>query len=337
VSRGGEPMRRRQFIARLGGLALAWPFAARAQQRPAQRLIGMVLNYERDNPEVQSWVAAFHENLKQLGWVDGQNIRIEYRWAGNDSARMAQAAKTLVAMQPELIVSPSSPTTAILLGETSTIPIIFVQIVDPVGQGFVKSLSRPGGNATGLVNLETSMTGKWLELLKQLAPNLTRVAIPFNPVSAPYADLYLNYFKSTAPSLGLEIVPVSVPDLGGFEDFAAAQERQPNSGCIPLPSGFSSSQVTEIAAILLRHRLPAIYVIRAFVEAGGLVSYGNDVIDNYRKAATFVDNILKGAKAADLPVQFPTNFDLAINLKTARTLGLTVPLVLRTAADEVIE
>jgi len=236
-----------------------------------------------------------------------------------------------------VIVSPSSPTTAFLLRETQTIPIVFVQVIDPVAQGFVKSLSRPGGNATGLVNLETSMTGKWVELLKQLMPNLARVAIPFNPVSAPYSNLYLNYFKSTAGSLGVELVPASVPDLAGFEGFAAAQEHEPNTGCIPMPSGFMSGQVTEIAAILLRHRLPALYVIRAFPKAGGLVSYGNDITDNYRKAATFVDSILKGAKPADLPVQFPTNFELVINLKTARTLGLTVPLSLRTAADEVIE
>jgi putative tryptophan/tyrosine transport system substrate-binding protein len=333
-------VRRRDFIALLGGAAVAPSSSLRvhAQQPAGLRRVGMLLNYEAGNPEARVWTTAFQENLATLGWTDGQNIKLEYRWVGsNDATRMLQAAKELVALQPDLIVSPSSPATAALLQETHTTPIVFVQVVDPVGQGFVKSMSRPGGNATGLVNLETSMTGKWVELLKQVMPALARVAVPYNPVASPYAELYLNYFKATAPTLGVEVISASVADLDALEAFLAVQEREPNTGCIPMPSGFISGQTAAIAPMLLRHHLPALYPIRAFAKDGGLLSYGNDITDNYRRAAMFVDRILKGEKPSDLPVQFPTKFELVINLKTAKALGLTVPLSLQAAADEVIE
>jgi putative ABC transport system substrate-binding protein len=330
-------MKRREFIAFVGGAAAAWPLAARAQQQIGQRRIGVMIGYEEGNPEAQTLVAAFREALAQLGWTAGRNIEFEDRWVGTDPTRIDQAAKELVALQPDLIVASSSPSTMSLLHQTRTIPIVFVQVVDPVAQGFVASLSRPGGNATGMVNLETSMTGKWLELLKEVVPRLARVAVPFNPAAAPYADLYLNYFKSTAPPLGVEVIAGPVADLAALETFVAAQAQEPNTGIIPMPSGFVSGHLNEIAAMMARHRLPSLYVIRAYAEAGGLISYGNDITDNFRRAATFVNKILKGEKPSELPVQFPVKFELVVNLKTAKALGLTVPQPLLATADEVIE
>jgi putative ABC transport system substrate-binding protein len=330
-------MGRREFISALGGVAAAWPLAARAQQVSGMRLVGVLLVYNESDQDVQGWLATFRKTLAKLGWTEGQNIKFDYRWVGNDATRMQQRAKELIGLQPDMILSPSSPTTGILLQQTRTIPIVFVNIVDPVGQGFVASLSRPGGNATGLVNLEPSMAGKWIELLKQVVPGLTRVAIPLNPVSAPYADLYLNYFNLTAPSLGVALIPGAVADMAAFDAFVAAQAREPNTGVIPMPSAFSTEHAGEIAALMTRYRLPAIYPVRTFADAGGLMSYGNNVDDNYRGAAIFVDKILKGEKAANLPVQFPTKFNLVINLKTAKALGITVSNSIQLLADEVLE
>jgi putative ABC transport system substrate-binding protein len=330
-------MRRREFIMLLGGVAAAWPLSAPAQQPAGSHRVGLLMNYEEVNPEAQPLLAALREGLAKLGWIEGQNVKFEYRWVGTDSTRMQQAAKELVASQPELIVSSGSPSTAWLLRETHTIPIVFVQVVDPVAQGFAASLSRPGGNATGLANLEVSMAGKWIELLTEVVPHLARVVVPFNPASAPYADLYLNIFRSSAPSFGVDLVSAPVADLDAFEALLAAQAQQLPTALIPMPSGFSTAHVNEIVAMLARHRLPAIYVVRAFAAAGGLMSYGNDILDNYRRAATFVDRILKGEKPSELPVQFPTKFELVINLKAAKMLGLAVPLTLQASADEVIE
>jgi putative ABC transport system substrate-binding protein len=329
-------IRRREFIALLSGAA-AWPLAARAQRPARPRRVGVLVILDQGSPEVQGWFAAFHEALGKLGWTEGQNITFDYRWVAADPTFMQQAARELVASQPDLIVSPSSPTTAALLQQTRTIPIVFFQVVDPVGQGFAASLSRPGGNATGLVNLEASMAGKWIELLKQVAPRMTRAAIPFHTASTPYADIYLSYFKSTAPAFGVEVVAAPAQDLAGFEAAVAAQAREPNTGIFPMPSAFVSTRLSEIAAMMAQHRVPAIYSIRQFATAGGLLSYGNDITDNYRRAATFVDRILKGEKPSELPIQFPVKFELVINLKTARTLGLEIPTTLLATADEVIE
>ena len=328
---------RREFISVLGGAAAAWPLTAQAQQPTSPRRIGVLISYNKDDQEIQDWLAIFHLTLGKLGWTQGQNIKFEYRWTGNDPNLLEQAAKELVTLQPDLILSLSSPTTVFVLKHTRTIPVVFVNVVDPVGQGFVASLSHPGGNATGLVNLEPSMAGKWLGLLKQVVPNLTRVAIPFNPVSAPYADLYLNYFRSTAPSFGIEVIPGSVADVSALEAFVAAQGREPNTGIIPMPSAFSSGHSTELGAMMTRYRLPAVYPIRSFAAAGGLMAYGNDVADNYRRAAALVGRILKGEKPSELPVQFPIKFELVINLKTAKALGLEIPAQLLATADEVIE
>ena len=330
-------MQRREFITLLGGAA-AWPLTASAQQTAPLRHIGVLLVRKEGDPAAQASLAALREALAKLGWMEGKNIKFEYRWVETDSSLIQHAAKELVALQPNLIISAaSSPGTAFLLQQTRTIPLLFVNIVDPVGQGFVASMSRPGGNATGFVNLETSMAGKWLELLKQVMPRLMRAAVPFNPVTSPYADLYLNYFKSIAKSLGVEIIAAPITDMAAFEGFVAAQAHEPNTGLIPMPSAFMSAHEAEIAAIVTRHRVPAISYNRAFAEAGGLASYGNDTNDNYRRAAAYVDRILKGENPSELPVQFPIKFELVINLKAAKTLGLEISPTLLATADEVIE
>jgi len=328
--------KRRDFITLIGGAAAAWPLAARAQQPTGLRRIGVLMSYEERNPVAQALLAAFLEALAKLGWSEGPNIRFDYRWAATPML-LDQSAKELVALQPDVIFSSGSPTTASLLRETRAIPIVFANLVDPVGQGFVASLARPGGNATGLVNLEASMAGKWLELLKEVMPRVARVAVPFDPTSASYVDLYLDFFKSTAPSLGVHVIATPVADMTAFETFAAAQAREPDTALVPVPSSFMNGHPVESAAITVRYHLPAIHSNRAFVEAGGLMSYANDITDNYRRAATYVDKILKGEKPSEISVQFPVKFELVINLKTAKTLGLEVPATLLAIANEVIE
>jgi putative ABC transport system substrate-binding protein len=332
-------MRRREVIALIGGAAAAAlrPPAAYAQQPSGLRYVALLMAQSESNAEVQGWLAALRDGLGKLGWIEGKNIRFEFRWTGSDAELMRKGAEELVALQPELIVSSSSPTTAILLQLTHTIPVVFMNIVDPVGQGFVASLSHPGGNATGLVNLELSMAGKWIELLKEVMPRLTRVVVPNNPATTPYAELYLNYFKSTAPPLGVQVIAARVDDMAAFATVAAAQAREPNTGFVLMPSAFTSGHTGEIATLMTQHRLPAIYTSRDFAKAGGLLAYGNDIADNYRRGATFVDRILKGEKPSDLPIEFPVKFALIINLKTAKVLGLGVPPTLLATADEVIE
>jgi ABC-type uncharacterized transport system substrate-binding protein len=248
-----------------------------------------------------------------------------------------RAAKELVGLQPDLILSSSTPTTASLLQQTRTVTVIFANIVDPVGSGFVASLPRPGGNVTGFLNLEASMTGKWLELLKEIAPRVARVTIFFNPSTAPYAEIYLNSFKAAAASLGLEAIVAPVRAMTELDTIIAAQARDPNGGLVAMPDGFMFAHHAEIASLAARYRLPTVTSYRAFAKAGGLLSYGNDILDNYRRAATYADRILKGEKPGELPVQFPVKFELVINLKTAKALGLDVPPTLLARADEVIE
>jgi len=330
-------VKRREFLTLVSGAAVLWPRAVRAQKSGNLRRVGLLMVYEEGKPQVQGWLAAFREALAKLGWTEDQNIHFEFRWTGVDLNRIQQGARELIALQPDLIISSSSPCTAALIQQTRIIPIVFVNIVDPVGQGFVASLSRPGGNATGLVNLEASMAGKLLELLKDVMPHLTRVAIPFNSATSPYADFYLNYFKSTASPLGVEVIAAPVYDVAALDAFVAAQAREPNTGIVPVPSSFMQIHIIEIAAMMARYRLPAVHFDRAFVEAGGLLSYGNDVTDNYRRAGTFVDRLLKGDKPSELPVEFPVKFDLAINLNAAKALGLIVPPRLLATADKVVE
>src|SRR6266446_502147 len=330
-------MRRREFITLLGGGVATWPLVARAQRSERMRLIGVLMAYAESDPEGQAWVAAFRERLQKLGWAEGGNIRIDTRWATPDVEAMQRFAKELVALQPDLILSQSTPTTAALLQQTRTIPIIFANIADPVGSGFVASLSRPGGNVTGFVYLEPTMGGKWLELLKEIAPRVNRVAFLFNPATATYFEYFLNPFKAAAASLGVEAVAASVRDTSELESVVAAQARAPNTGLIVMPDAFTIDHSEEITLLAARYRLPAVYPWRFFAELGGLLSYGNNRLDNYRGAATYADRILKGAKPSDLPVQAPVKFELVINLKTANALGLTVPPMLLARADEVIE
>jgi putative ABC transport system substrate-binding protein len=327
-------MRRREFITRLGVAATIWPLAARAQQPEQIRRIGVLMGY----PEAQSEFASFVQELQKLGWAEGRNLRTDIRWGiPADPESMHRFAKELVALQPELILSQSTPTTAALLQETRTIPIVFAIVADPVGSDFVASLARPGGNATGFVVTEGSLGGKWLELLKEIAPRVTRIAALFNPAMAPYADYWLSPFEAAAPSFAVEAIRAPIQDISELESVIAAQAREPNSGLFVLPDAFTFAYRVEIVSLAVRYRLPAVYAFRFFTELGGLLSYGNDLNENFRRAATYADRILKGEKPSELPVQAPVKFELVINLKAATGLGLTVPPTLLGLADKVIE
>ncbi len=332
-----QSLKRREVITLLGGGAATWPLVARAQQPDRMRRIGVLMAVPESDREYQAFLAAFREGLQTLGWTEGRNIRIDTRWAALDAEAMQQFAKELVALQPDLIVSQSTPTTASLLQQTRTIPIIFALVIDPIGSGFVASLPRPGGNVTGFIAMEGSLAGKWLELLKEIAPRVTRVAFLFNPATAPYAEYFLNPFKAAAASFAVEGIATPVRDSSELESVVAAQAREPNGGLIAMPESFLNTRRVEITSLAARYRLPAVYAFRFFTEFGGLLSYGNDFIDNYRRAATYVDRILKGEKPANLPVQAPIKYELVINLKTAKALGIDVPLHLQQRADEVIE
>jgi putative tryptophan/tyrosine transport system substrate-binding protein len=326
-------VKRRAFITLLGGAA-AWPLTARAQQPEQIRRIGVLMGY----PEAQSEFASFVQELQKLGWAEGRNLRTDIRWGiPADPESMHRFAKELVALQPDLILSQSTPTTAALFQETRTIPIVFAIVADPVGSGFVASLARPGGNATGFVVTEGSLGGKWLELLKEIAPRITRVAALFNPAMAPYADYWLSPFEAAAPSFAVEAIRAPIQDTSELESVIAAQAREPNSGLFVLPDAFTFAYRVEIVSLAVRYRLPAVYAFRFFTELGGLLSYGNDLNENFRRAATYADRILKGEKPSELPVQAPVKFELVINLKAATGLGLTVPPTLLGLADKVIE
>jgi putative tryptophan/tyrosine transport system substrate-binding protein len=334
-------MRRREFITMLGGAAaassVAWPLGARAQQGERMRRIGVLMGYAESDSEAQVWVAAFREGLQKLGWTEGRNIRTDFRWAASDVESMQRFAKELVALQPDLILSSSTPTTAALLQQTRAIPIIFAVVADPVGSGFVASFPRPGGNATGFTLFEPQMAGKWVELLKEIAPRVNRVAFLFNPATATYAEIYLNPFKAAAASFTVEAIVAPVRDMSEFESALSALAHEPNSGLVAMPDSFLNAHSAEITSLAARHRLPAVYPYRFYAVSGGLLSYGNDFTDNYRRAAISADRILNGAKPSELPVQAPVKFELTINLKTAKALGLDVPLHLQQRADEVIE
>ena len=328
---------RREFITLLGSAA-AWPLAARAQQPERMRRIGVLMGYAESDREGQAFVAAFREQLQQLGWAEGRNVRIDTRWATPaDADLMQRFAKELVALQPDLILSHTTPTTTALLQQTRTIPIVFATVADPVGSGFVASFPRPGGNVTGFAVSDDALGGKWLELLKEIAPRVARVTIVFNPAAATYAEFWLNSFKAAAPSFAVEAIAAPVRDLSELESVVAAQAREPNGGLIVMPDSFTDAHSIEITSLVARYRLPAVYAYRFFAVLGGLLSYGPDLTDNFRRAATYADRILKGEKPAYLPVQAPTKYDLVINLKTAKALGLDVPWFLQQRADQVIE
>jgi len=312
------------------------PDFSSAQERVPQ--IAMLSAYAESDPAGQASVAAFREGLQKLGWTEGRNIQVETRWAASDMALLEQFAKELVAMRPDLILSANTPTTAALLQQTRTIPIVFANVADPVGDGFLASLARPGGNVTGFSNLEASMAGKWVELLKEIAPNVTKATAMFNPNSSPGRGAYfLGPMQTAAASFGVQIVAAPVGDKSTIESVLAALARQPNAGLIVTPDSFLIRHRVEITSLAARHRIPAIYPFRMFAEVGGLVSYGSDLSDNYRRAAAYADRILKGAKPNELPVQAPVKFELVVNLKTARALNILVPLAIQQRADEMIE
>jgi putative ABC transport system substrate-binding protein len=333
-------MRRREFITLVGGAAampwFLWPLAARAQQSERMRRIGVLLPAAADDPQFQAWVGAFLQGLAVLGWTIGRNVRIDTRWATANAAEIRRHAAELVALAPDVILAQGSTTVGLLLQATRTVPIVFPTAIDPVGAGFVDSLARPGGNATGFISFEYSLSGKWLELLKQIAPSVTRVAVLRDPAITAGIGQF-GAIQTAAPSLGVEVSPVNVRDAGEIERAVTAFARSSNGGLILTGSPAATLHRDLIVTLAARHKLPAVYYERNFVAAGGLISYGPDYVDQYRRAAGYVDRILKGEKPADLPVQAPTRYPMVLNLKTAKALGLDVPAMVLARADEVIE
>jgi len=328
-------MQRRQFIALLGGAA-TWPLTARAQQGERMRRIGVLLAATADDARFQTFLGAFLQELQSLGWSIGRNVQVDTRWATANAAAIRKHAAELAALEPDVILAHGSSTVAQLLQATRTVPIVFPVVADPVGAGFVDSLGRPGGNATGFMSFEYGMGGKWLELLKQIAPGVIRVAV-FRDASSPSGNAQFGAIQAMAPSLRVEVTPVNMRDAGEIERFLAAFARAPSGGLVVAASAPAYSYRDLIITLAARHKLPAVYYEHSFAAAGGLMSYGPDYVDQYRQAAHYIDRILKGDKPADLPVQAPTKFELVINLKTARALGLTVPPSLLASANEVIE
>jgi putative ABC transport system substrate-binding protein len=331
-------MQRREFITLLGGAAVAWPHAARAQQADRMRRVGVLWSLAADDPVGQARLAAFLQGLQELGWTDGCNVRIDYRWAAAaDADRYRTYAAELVALAPDVILAATSQSVAALRQTTRTVPIVFAIVIDPVGAGYVASLARPGGNVTGFTAFEYSLSGKWLELLKEIAPNLTRIAILRDPAVAVGIGQFAAIQAMAPPSFGVELSPIDVRDAGEIERDVAAFARESKGGLIVTASSGATAHRELIIMLAARHRLPAVYPFRYYVTSGGLISYGPDLNDLCRRAAGYVDRILKGEKAADLPVQAPTKYELAINLKTAKALGLTVSPSLLARADEVVE
>jgi putative tryptophan/tyrosine transport system substrate-binding protein len=333
----GADMQRREFITLLGGAAVAWPLTVRAQQGERMRRIGLLVGLADGDPDTKVRLVGLQQGLEKLGWSEGRNVRIDYRFAPAGT-RAQELAKELVALQPDVVLCMSTPVTSALQRETRTIPIVFVAVVDPIGSGFVASLARPGGNITGFLLFEASIIGKWLAMLRDIAPSLGRAALVINPKTGPYYDYYLRAAQAAASSLGIEVVLAPIENASAnieraFEAFA----RTPNGGLVLLPDTNTNAHRDLIIRLAARHRLPAVYSDRLFVVAGGLMCYGTDRADQFRQAASYVDRILRGDKPADLPVQVPTRYETVVNLQTAKALGLTVPPALLVAADEVIE
>jgi ABC-type uncharacterized transport system substrate-binding protein len=329
-----EHMRRRAFITLLGGAAATWPIRARAQQ--TVRRIGVLMTLPENSQEGQTWITAFKDGLQKVGWSESRNLRIDARWGATDAASQ-RLAREVIAAQPDLILAQNTPTTLALMQLTTTIPIVFANVADPVGSGLVASLPQPGGNVTGFINIEGSMSGKWLELLREMVPHVNRVVFLFNPATAPYFDYYLKPFKNAAQSFAVEAIAAPIHDKAELESVISAQAQQPNTGLIVMPDGFNINHRREITSLAARYRFPAVYPQRIYPDVGGLLSYGNDPLDNFRRAAVYADRILRGTKPSELPVQVPVKFELVINLKTAKALGLELPPTLLARADTVIE
>jgi putative tryptophan/tyrosine transport system substrate-binding protein len=333
-------MRRREFISLLGGAAAApsvlWPLAARAQQGERMRRIGVLMNTGADEPESQARLAAFMQGLQELGWAVGRNMRIDYRWSTGDAARLRKDATELVVLGPEVVLAGVGATTQMLQQASRTVPIVMAQGIDPVGNGYVESLARPGGNITGFIQFEYSLAGKWMELLKEVAPGITRVGVLREP--GPAAIGQWTRIQAVAQSFGAELKPIDVlRDASEIERAVIEFARSPNGGLIVAVSAGSLIHRDLIIRLAARHRLPVVYAYRVFVTSGGLITYGPDIASLYRRAAGYVDRILKGEKPAGLPVQAPTKYELVVNLKTAKALGLEVPPTVLARADEVIE
>jgi putative tryptophan/tyrosine transport system substrate-binding protein len=328
-------MKRREFITLFGGAAATWPLAAGAQQTERMRRIGVLMNFTSDDPQSQDRLAAFVQGLQELGWTVGRNLQIDYRWGAGNVERYRTFAAELVALTPDVLVTVGAPAVEALQRATRTVPIVFATVTDPVGGGLVANLARPGGNTTGFTLSEYGLSGKWLELLKEIAPRVTRAAVLRDPVAVGIAQFAA--IQAVAPSLQMELSPVDVRDPSEIERAVTAFADRPNGGLIATASAPTAIHRELIIALATRHKLPAVYPFRYYVTAGGLISYGPDSVDQFRLAAGYVDRILRGEKPGNLPVQAPTKYELVINLKTAKALGLTVPDKLLVAADEVIE
>ena len=329
-------MKRRQFITLLGGAAAAWPIAARAQQPDRVRRVGVLIDLTEDDPEMKSRLVAFRGGLERRGWSEGRNVHIDIRSAAGNADQHRPLAKELLALQPDVILAHSTHVTEALQQENRTVPIVFVTVSDPIGSGFIASFARPGGNLTGMLFYEEGIAGKWLAMLKEIAPHLARAALIANPKTTPY-DYFLRSAKAVASSLAIELVPSHVETAADIERAIVTFARVPDGGLVLPPDSTTSLHRDLIIELAARHRLPAVYPARFFVAAGGLMSYATDQVDMFRRAASYVDRILRGDKPADLPVQTPTRYETAVNLKTAKALSLTVPPNLLLAADEVIE
>jgi putative tryptophan/tyrosine transport system substrate-binding protein len=336
LSLGGQ-VRRRDFVIGIAGSVTAWPLALSAQPSGKVGRIGALMGIAESDPEARPRAMAFEQGLQELGWTAGRNVRIDYRWAADDPERIRAYAAELVALAPDVILATTTPVMMVLQSATSTIPIVFVQVIDPVTRGLVASLTRPGGNITGFVTFEFSMGGKWLETLTQIAPRVKRVAMIFNPGTAPFSESFVRVVEAAAPTFGVEPIAAPVRDPAELDRVIATFAGKPNGGLIILPDVSNTSHRDTIVALAARHRLPAVYPFRFFAVSGGLISDGVDTTDLFRRSASYVDRILKGANPGELPVQTPTKFELVINLKTAKALGLDVPPGLSARADEVIE
>jgi putative ABC transport system substrate-binding protein len=329
-------IRRREFIFTLGGAAAAWPLAARAQQSERVRRVGVLVPFTETNTEAQSHIAEFKRELQKLGWSEGRNVIVESRFGGGDSERVRTHAAELLRMTPDVMLAETTQAMLELQQTTRTVPIVFVNVADPVEAGFVSNLARPEGNITGFANIDIATTGKWLELLREITPGLSQVLVIFDPKN-PITPRRMRAIETAAQSLSIQLTRAAIHDVGDIEHAIKTFARESNGSLVALASPFMDDHRAIISASAMQHRLPAVYAWRFYVTSGGLMSYGTDVIDQYRRAASYVDRILRGAKPSDLPVQLPTKFQLVINLKTAKALGLTVPLSLLGRADEVIE
>jgi len=333
-----DQLRRREFVTLLGGATVGWPLAARAQQPERVRRIGVLSGFAETDPDGQSEVSAFRQGLQRLGWT-GSNVRIAYRWGNGDVDRIRTVARELIGLQPDGVLAVTTPAVKALMVETRTVPIVFVRVADPVGDGFVENVAKPGGNVTGFSVLEPSIAGKWLQLLKEIAPGVTRVAVMFNPATAPYRG-GLDFFRvaeAAAQSIGVKANAAPVHDAAEIERVIAALAGEANGGLMSVPDVFQVVHRDLIIDLAARYRVPAVYQYRYFTGRGGLISYGTEPSDQFTRAAEYIDRILKGAKLTDLPVQAPAKYELVINLGTAKALGLDVPVQLQLRADEVIE